>query len=74
MTDWQPLAGSGVPRGARLKDRAVRWSWAAVGYALPGTALAERCLRSGAEVPLGLVRRTVDQCAALARQWLGVAS
>lgn len=55
MTDWQPLAGSGVPRGARLKDRAVRWSWAAVGYALPGTALAEHCLRSGAEVPLGLV-------------------
>lgn len=24
------------------------------------------------EVPLGLVRRTLDQCAALARQWLGV--
>jgi hypothetical protein len=26
-----------------------------VGYALPGTGLAERCLRSGADVPLGLV-------------------
>lgn len=26
------------------------------------------------EVPLGLVRRTLEQCAALARQWLGAAS